>query len=118
MVAAPPSLFAAARSPSARQAADYIRQHAPVDAHVLALTLETEFYTGRRVAVIPYVRPDVLLDALKAESPMNVHYVVVEPGKTTPGTECIADEWNDLLRRNFVRAPVEASEVLLYERSH
>lgn len=118
LVAAPPSLFPAASSPSAQQTADYITKHADLEARVLALTLETEFYTRRRVAVIPYVRPDVLLGALKAESPMNVRYVIVEPGKTTPGTECIADEWNDLLRRNFARAPIGAGGVILYERSH
>lgn len=118
LVAAPPSLFRAKSSPSVRQAADYITHHADVNALVLAPTLETEFYTRRRVVVIPEVRPDVLLGALQAGSPTNVNYVVVEPGKTTPGTECIADEWNDLLRRNFTRAPVGAPELILYERSH
>jgi hypothetical protein len=118
LVAAPPSLFTPAHSPSARQAADYIEQHAAVDAHVLANTLEAEFYSRRRVGVISDMRPDVLLGALKAESPSNVHYVLVEPGKTTPGTEEIADEWNDLLRRNFAPAPVAAPGVLLFERSH
>jgi hypothetical protein len=117
LVAAPPSLSPAAPSPSVRRAADYINQHADADARVLALTLETEFYTRRRVAVIPDVRPDVLLNALTPASPANVQYVLVEPDKTTPGTEGIADQWNDLLRRNFARARAGGPEVLLYERS-
>jgi hypothetical protein len=114
IVSLPPSVHPSHSVDAARLAAAYIAAQGRPRAAVLSSTPELQFYAGNPVAVIPYVGEHALLESL-AEP--NVSFVVVARGERPAGTEHIAQEWDDLLRRYFVLAPIDVPGLLIYQRA-
>jgi hypothetical protein len=108
----PPPVFMPPYINGQRLAGQYIASKAGPEKGVLSTTSAIEFYSGNPVAT----RPEVLLQSLAGTGGNDIAFIAIPRGEQVAGTEKIKAQWDEILQRYFVVAPIDIPTMVVYQR--